>query len=85
MRWFLVVGSFKIKILFKNILSLTFIGALFNTILLGSSGGDIVKGYYLSKKEGELIDPFLTILLDLLIGFWTVSIIGLFALTYYSW
>ncbi len=42
-----------INISFRDCMRLTFIGNFFNMVVPGSVGGDVVKGYYLAKKETD--------------------------------
>jgi hypothetical protein len=49
MRWWLLTQIQRIQLSIRAAVALTFIGQFFNSFLLGSIGGDVVKLYYIHK------------------------------------
>jgi uncharacterized membrane protein YbhN (UPF0104 family) len=48
-RWKLLLNAQRIQLSFRPAWGLTMIGMLFNVVIPGSVGGDIVKGYYITR------------------------------------
>ena len=67
-RWGLFLESQGVKLLFKDIFNLTYIGFFFSNFLPGVVGGDIVKFYYLGKQTGEMSSSFTSIFMDRIMG-----------------
>ena len=76
-RWKIILNSLKFKISFIESFKLIYIGNFFNTIFLGAYGGDIIKGYYISKsvKEKKII-AISSILFDRVFGLLGLIIIS---------
>ncbi len=60
---------------------LTFIGYLFSMVLPGSVTGDLVKGYYLCRRQTQKTVLATTIIVDRLIGLYTVFLIAAVAVS----
>jgi glycosyltransferase 2 family protein len=76
-RWALLLKGQEIIISAKNIISLSFIGLFFTTILPGAVGGDLIKSVYVAKKSpSKRTASVLTVLLDRIIGVTVLIIIG---------
>ena len=68
-RWNLLLRAQGIQIGLREAFSLTMIGLLFNTVIPGSVGGDVMKGYYVSRRAGPRKTEALgTILVDRIVG-----------------
>jgi len=69
-RWQLLLFSQKINIRFYELSKINLIGYFFNNFLLGTNGGDLVKIYYIAKKEAsKKTTAITTVFLDRLTGF----------------
>ncbi|MFA5145815.1 MAG: lysylphosphatidylglycerol synthase transmembrane domain-containing protein [Candidatus Omnitrophota bacterium] len=86
-----VTGAFRLKLIieaqdlrvtFGETLSLAFIGYFFNNFLPTTIGGDVVKGYYLSKKTNEKMGSYSAIFVDRVIGLFTMIFMAFFALLF---
>jgi uncharacterized protein (TIRG00374 family) len=76
-RWALLLKGQDIIISSKDIISLSFIGLFFTTILPGAVGGDLIKSVYVAKKSpSKRTASVLTVLLDRIIGVAVLIIIG---------
>lgn len=68
-RWNLLLGAQGLSIALPESLSLTMIGSFFNVVIPGAVGGDVIKGYYLSRRiTGKTSEALTTILMDRLLG-----------------
>ncbi|MBI5123987.1 MAG: flippase-like domain-containing protein [Candidatus Omnitrophica bacterium] len=76
----LIIKAQDVSVTFKEALSLTFIGYFFNNFLPTSIGGDVVKGYYLSKKSDNKAGSYASIVVDRMIGLITMIFMAFVAL-----
>jgi len=68
-RWKLLLQAQQVRLSFTQAISLTMIGLLFNLVMPGSVGGDVIKGYYVSSHTVERKPQAMTtILVDRSIG-----------------
>lgn len=75
-RWFVLVRAADLPIRLRSAIRLGFIGNLFNLVIPGAIGGDLVKGaYFLHEQPGRKARAAASIALDRLIG-----LLGLFLL-----
>jgi glycosyltransferase 2 family protein len=69
LRWQMVMAVQSIKLPYWRVVQLFMIGAFFNLFMLGTVGGDVVKGVYLLRESvRQKATALLTILMDRLIG-----------------
>ncbi len=80
LRGILAVQSVHISI--PQALLFTFIGYFFNNFMPSAVGGDAVKAYYISKKTNKTLESVTSILLDRLIGLFSLVIIAAVALIF---
>jgi len=86
-RWFLLARAQQLSLSFKNVFELVMIGNFFNTFMPGAVGGDIIKAWYVARREpSRRTKAVFTVLLDRVIG---LSIVLFFAavtmLIYFEW
>jgi uncharacterized membrane protein YbhN (UPF0104 family) len=75
-RWRLLLAAQEIPLSFRRTWGLTMIGLLFNVAIPGSVGGDLIKGYYVTRAAGgRKTHAATSILMDRVSG-----LIGLFFL-----
>src|ERR1700720_3103683 len=48
-RWNLLLQAQEIQLAYRRAWGLTMIGMLFNVVIPGAVGGDLVKGYYITR------------------------------------
>tara|TARA_A100001015_G_scaffold321242_1_gene450974 strand:+ start:2290 stop:3234 length:945 start_codon:yes stop_codon:yes gene_type:complete len=76
-RWHLILKSLNFKIDFRKVLEIVYIGTFFNNLLIGGYGGDALRVYYIfNASEEKKLSLSLSVLVDRLIGFLGLSIIG---------
>ena len=74
-RWQIILRVQHIELSLRRATELFFIGHFFNSFMLGSTGGDVVKAYYAAQEtHHKKAEAVMTIVIDRLIG-----LIGLFA------
>ena len=72
-RWLILLRSQGFAASFRQTLSLSFIGLFFNFAMPGGVGGDVVKGYYLTRDFPEQkMAAVVSVLMDRLIGFFVM-------------
>ena len=68
-RWKLLLDAQGIRLPYGRACGLTMIGMLFNVVIPGAVGGDLVKGYYITRAAGERKShAATTILMDRVVG-----------------
>src|SRR6516162_7180388 len=68
-RWNLLLRAQEIRLPFRRAFGLTMIGLLFNVAIPGAVGGDLMKGYYITRATGGRRSSAATsILLDRVVG-----------------
>ncbi len=67
-RWRLLLRAQGMNFGLGELLRLVFIGMLFNNIMLGSLGGDVVKAYYVARRAPQKTAAVLTVFLDRMLG-----------------
>jgi uncharacterized protein (TIRG00374 family) len=68
-RWLIVLRSHGLDPGFKRTLEISFIAHFFNSFLLGSTGGDLLKAYYAARATHHLkTEAVASVLMDRLLG-----------------
>src|SRR5215831_19922962 len=76
-RWNLLLRAQEIRIPYRRAFGLTMIGFLFNLVIPGAVGGDVVKGYYITRAApGRRSQAATSVLMDRILG-----VVALFLLT----
>jgi uncharacterized protein (TIRG00374 family) len=75
-RWILRVQGLQVR--FPRLVSITFIGLFFNAFMLGSTGGDVIKAWYVAREtHHKKAESVATVAVDRLIGLLALFIIAL--------
>lgn len=80
-RWRVIIGPEKAGAGF--ILKLTLYGFFFNNFLPTGAGGDLVKGYYLVRGRENKLDLGFSVLIDRLVGSFSIMAMGAVAVILY--
>lgn len=68
-RWYLVLRAQGLDPGFRRTLEISFVAHFFNSFLLGSTGGDVLKAYYAARVTHHLkAEAVTTVLLDRVLG-----------------
>ena len=75
-RWILHVQGLDVK--FSRLFSISFIGMFFNAFMLGSTGGDVIKAWYVAHEtHHKKAEAVATVIVDRLIGLLALFVIAL--------
>ena len=74
-RWFLLVRALDLPFKVRDAIRLGFIGNVFNLVIPGAVGGDLIKAAYLSREQARKTQAIATMIIDRLLG-----LLGLFLL-----
>ncbi|MEE8142391.1 MAG: lysylphosphatidylglycerol synthase transmembrane domain-containing protein [Planctomycetota bacterium] len=76
-RWQLLLRALDVPTRFMEVLRLGWIGLLFNQVIPGTTGGDVVKGYYIARECPERrAEAVLSVVLDRVIGLTALMLVG---------
>lgn len=68
-RWHILMHAQGIKLPIRRTLLLFFIGQFFNSFLIGATGGDLVKAFYVTKEtDHKKTEAISTVFLDRIMG-----------------
>ncbi len=77
LRWHLLLKVQGIFYSFREIYSLVLMGIFFNQVLFGSTGGDVIKAYYVARESSERrTAAALTVFIDRAIGLFVLMSIA---------
>ena len=72
-RWRLVLRVQGLELSVGRALEISFIAHFFNSFLLGSTGGDLMKAYYAAREtHHKKTEAVVTVFVDRLIGLWAM-------------
>lgn len=76
-RWGLLLRGVDLGIPFGRAFNLTFIGAFFNNVMPGLTGGDLVKAIYIAREHpSRKTESIITVLLDRVLGFTGLALVA---------
>ena len=77
LRWHLLLRVQGILYSFREVYSLVLMGIFFNQVLFGSTGGDVIKAYYVARESSERrAAAALTVFIDRAIGLFVLMSIA---------
>ena len=80
-RWRLLLRAQKIDYSFRDTFSLTMIGQLFNQLVIGSTGGDMVKAYVVAVEQpGRREAGITSVFVDRAVGLIVLMVVALVAI-----
>jgi glycosyltransferase 2 family protein len=72
-RWRMVLKVQGLDLSFARATGISFVAQFFNSFLLGSSGGDLIKAYYAAREtHHKKTEAVTTVVVDRLIGLWSM-------------
>lgn len=74
-RWFLLVRALRLPFRFADALRLGFIGNVFNLVIPGAVGGDLIKATFLCREQAQKTLAVASLVIDRAVG-----LLGLFIL-----
>ncbi len=83
MRWNLLLLVHQVRISYRRLTELFFIGLFFNNAMPGLTGGDIIKAYYTAKEtQHHKPEAVTTVFIDRIVGVIGLLTLGLIALMF---
>jgi glycosyltransferase 2 family protein len=72
-RWRMILKVQGLDLSLSRATSISFVAQFFNSFLLGSSGGDLIKAYYAAREtHHKKTEAVTTVFVDRLIGLWSM-------------
>jgi len=72
-RWRMVLEVQGLHLSMRRATGITFVAQFFNSFLLGSTGGDLIKAYYAAREtHHKKTEAVVTVFVDRLIGLWSM-------------
>lgn len=75
-RWNAILRALEIPLAQSRTFVLNMVGVFYNTFMLGSMGGDLLKAYYASKQTVHRTRAVMSVLVDRIIGLLALVILG---------
>jgi uncharacterized protein (TIRG00374 family) len=77
LRWHELLKALDIRLTLSRTFVLNMVGMFYNTIMpLGSSGGDVLKAYYVAKQTHHRTRAVMSVLVDRIVGLLALIILG---------
>ena len=77
-RWMIALGVQGLNLPWTRALGITFVAHFFNSFLLGSTGGDLMKAYYAAREtDHKKTEAVVTVFVDRVIGLWSMLLFAL--------
>jgi uncharacterized protein (TIRG00374 family) len=77
-RWLLILRAEGLQMAFGRALSIFFIGHFFNSFMLGATGGDVIKAWYVAREtHHKKAEAVATVIVDRIIGLLALFVIAL--------
>lgn len=77
-RWWYLLKAQKINLSLGEAIKLSWIGQFFSLILFGGAGGELVRGYYITRASSEAkVSGISTIIFDRLMGMYALVWFGI--------
>lgn len=78
-RWWMMLRTQSIHIGIWPAVRLNFLGLFYNNFLPGAVGGDLVRGWYVTKYTHRRFEAALSVLVDRIIGLISIAVLAFFA------
>ncbi len=82
-RWYTLVRALDLPFSYRDAIRLGFIGNVFNLVIPGAVGGDVIKGAFLCREQSRKASAVASMIIDRILGlsglFLLAGIAGLFA------
>lgn len=76
-RWWWLLRVNGLAVSLAEALRLTWVGMFFNNVMLGSTGGDVVKALYIMKHcPGQRVPALVSVIVDRLLGLASLAVLG---------
>lgn len=80
LRWWWLLRVIGTDVSLVETLRFTWIGVFFNAVMLGSTGGDVIKALYIMKRcPGHRVPVLVSVGVDRILGLGSLALLGAFA------
>ncbi|MFT7535976.1 MAG: hypothetical protein ACI85K_001929 [Hyphomicrobiaceae bacterium] len=84
-RWWWLLRAIGTDVSLFETLRFTWIGVFFNAVMLGSTGGDVIKALYIMKRcPGHRVPVLVSVGVDRILGLGSLALLGAFAVLFAS-
>jgi uncharacterized protein (TIRG00374 family) len=84
-RWYMLLQALEIGLTLRRTFALNMVGAFYNSFMPGSTGGDLLKAYYVAKNTPHRTRAVMSVLIDRLLGLLALVLLGGTAATIGYW
>lgn len=82
-RWWWLLRVIGTDVSLWETLRFTWIGVFFNAVMLGSTGGDVIKALYIMKRcPGHRVQVLVSVGVDRILGLGSLALLGAFAVLF---
>jgi glycosyltransferase 2 family protein len=75
-RWHELLKVLDVRLPFARTFVLNFVGLFYSTFMLGSTGGDVLKAYYVARQTHHRMRAVMSVAVDRVIGLVALIILG---------
>ncbi len=75
-RWHALLNALSIRITRRRAFVLNMVGAFYNTFMPGSTGGDLLKAYYIAKQTQLRTRAVMSVIIDRILGLLALVLMG---------
>ena len=75
-RWWLLLQTIRINLPPGRVFALNMVGNFYNSFMPGSTGGDLLKAYYVAKQTPHRTRAIMSVLIDRAVGLLALVILG---------
>jgi len=75
-RWQRLLKAIEVTLPFRRIFALNMVGCFYNSFMPGSTGGDVLKAWYVAKQTHHRTRAVMSVIIDRLIGLIALVILG---------
>jgi uncharacterized protein (TIRG00374 family) len=86
-RWQELLKALDIQLPIERTFILNMVGAFYNTFMPGSTGGDVLKAYYVARQTHHRTRAVMSVIVDRIIGLLALIVLGgtMAAVAVYKW
>lgn len=75
-RWWMLLRAQGLIFPIGRVFRWTYIGIFFNNVMLGATGGDVVKAWYVARESKERTRPVVSVFVDRIIGLMSLALLA---------
>lgn len=75
-RWWRLLAALDIHVTLARTFAINMVGAFYNSFMPGSTGGDLLKAYYVAKQTPHRTRAIMSVLVDRVLGLLSLILLG---------